>query len=149
MTALSGAPPINSTLDQIEAGIIAVCLGYGVLSGSVALLVAGSVLLIHLAAARSDYSRYSIFDTGRYDRLQNRAAGTTTEPCADCDAVADGGERRARFTELVLGGIVLARYDEAVRYYCRDHADIAVAHGFADQQTASVTDSVELATLRE
>lgn len=125
---VEGAPPINANMDRAHAAIATVGLVAGILTGHPLPIVVGVGLWLMLIAARSDYRRYAITDIGRYERLQNRGVVADGATCDVCDGVADGGQETRRFTELVAAGIVIRRYNVRSRYYCDEHAGVAVAN---------------------
>lgn len=130
---IEGAPPIDNGMDRVHAVIATALLASGVALGNVIALVVGAVAALVLVAARSDYARYSVVDVGRYERMQNRGVHDAGESCDICDGVADGGEEARRFTELVVAGIVLRRYNIRSRYYCAEHGGVAVTNDLTRQ----------------
>lgn len=138
---IEGAPPIDSGTDQIHAVIATVVTAVGVFDHNYLLLASGIALCIFLLIARSDYSYYAITDIGRYERIQNRGISATDTVCEVCEGVADGGQEARRFTELVVGGIVLARYDERSRYYCDEHGSVAVTNDLTELQSQGMTEN--------
>lgn len=88
--------------------------------------IAASVFVISVYAVRTDFSRYSVFTVGRFNRLRRSSVKREGRECRDCEEEIEIGEERHYFKELVFLGASVYRYGGGKAYYCQDHASFEI-----------------------
>lgn len=89
---------------------------------------------------RGDFAAYSVFTVGVFKRLDRASANATGRECAElgCEVPVEAGERRRWYKDLVVAGLVLARYGGGEAVYCAQHTSFEFRHTWEpDDPTAT------------